>query len=213
MSRLTNIQNFYESLVEAAQRWNLTCKKDKELDGTFYDMTRGKFLTKLLNSPQVAKRDERETWNLQGRSKPPLSWTMGGEMGLKRCFSAVVFRFSFTQCYLWAVWSIYRRLALFFFSLERYLQIDVDDIFIAKTGIRMKKKDVLVSENTLFPKWSIKPPRRGCWGGGGGGGAYLILDSKRWGLISYRNFPTFHQTKTKQVLKRYHILKYLYVLT
>lgn len=29
------------------------------------------------------------------------------------------------------------------FSLERYLQIDVDDIFIAKTGIRMKKKDVL----------------------------------------------------------------------
>lgn len=34
------------------------------------------------------------------------------------------------------------------FSLERYLQIDVDDIFIAKTGIRMKKKDVLVSKNT-----------------------------------------------------------------
>lgn len=29
------------------------------------------------------------------------------------------------------------------FSLERYLQIDVDDIFIAKSGIRMKKKDVL----------------------------------------------------------------------
>lgn len=32
------------------------------------------------------------------------------------------------------------------FSLERYLQIDVDDIFIAKSGIRMKKKDVLVSK-------------------------------------------------------------------
>ena len=30
------------------------------------------------------------------------------------------------------------------FSLERYLQIDVDDIFISKTGIRMKKRDVLV---------------------------------------------------------------------
>lgn len=34
------------------------------------------------------------------------------------------------------------------FSLERYLQINVDDIFIAKAGIRMKKKDVLVSKNT-----------------------------------------------------------------
>ena len=32
------------------------------------------------------------------------------------------------------------------FALERYLQIDVDDIFISKTGIRMKKKDVLVSK-------------------------------------------------------------------
>ena len=31
------------------------------------------------------------------------------------------------------------------FALERYLQIDVDDIFISKTGIRMKKRDVLVS--------------------------------------------------------------------
>ena len=31
------------------------------------------------------------------------------------------------------------------FSAERYLQIDIDDIFIAKTGIRMKKEDVLVS--------------------------------------------------------------------
>ena len=35
------------------------------------------------------------------------------------------------------------------FSLERYLQIDVDDIFIAKTGIRMKQKDVLVSKYAL----------------------------------------------------------------
>lgn len=32
------------------------------------------------------------------------------------------------------------------FGLERYLQIDVDDIFISKTGIRMKKRDVLVSK-------------------------------------------------------------------
>ena len=32
------------------------------------------------------------------------------------------------------------------FSRQRYLQIDVDDIFVAKSGIRMKKKDVLVSE-------------------------------------------------------------------
>lgn len=31
------------------------------------------------------------------------------------------------------------------FSLERYLQIDVDDIFISKSGIRMKKRDVMVS--------------------------------------------------------------------
>ena len=31
------------------------------------------------------------------------------------------------------------------FSLERYLQIDVDDIFISKSGIRMKQKDVMVS--------------------------------------------------------------------
>ncbi|XP_015772476.1 PREDICTED: bifunctional heparan sulfate N-deacetylase/N-sulfotransferase 4-like [Acropora digitifera] len=29
------------------------------------------------------------------------------------------------------------------FSRQRYLQIDVDDIFVAKSGIRMKKKDVL----------------------------------------------------------------------
>lgn len=36
------------------------------------------------------------------------------------------------------------------FSLERYIQIDVDDIFIAKTGIRMKKKDVLVSKPSLI---------------------------------------------------------------
>ena len=35
------------------------------------------------------------------------------------------------------------------FSLERYLEIDVDDIFIAKTGIRMKQKDVLVSKYAL----------------------------------------------------------------
>lgn len=32
------------------------------------------------------------------------------------------------------------------FGLERYLQIDVDDIFISKSGIRMKKRDVLVSK-------------------------------------------------------------------
>ena len=38
------------------------------------------------------------------------------------------------------------------FALDRYLQIDVDDIFIAKTGIRMKKKDVLVSKY-LFYFW------------------------------------------------------------
>ena len=36
------------------------------------------------------------------------------------------------------------------FSLERYLQIDVDDIFISKTGIRMKKRDVLVSNIPAF---------------------------------------------------------------
>lgn len=37
----------------------------------------------------------------------------------------------------------------FVFSLERYIQIDVDDIFIAKAGIRLKKKDVGVSKTTL----------------------------------------------------------------
>lgn len=32
-------------------------------------------------------------------------------------------------------------------GLERYLQIDIDDIFVARTGIRMKRKDVKVSRN------------------------------------------------------------------
>jgi len=39
------------------------------------------------------------------------------------------------------------------FSLERYLQIDVDDIFISKTGIRMKKRDVLVSFIPVLYTW------------------------------------------------------------
>ena len=39
------------------------------------------------------------------------------------------------------------------FSLERYLQIDVDDIFISKTGIRMKKRDVLVSNVPVQCTW------------------------------------------------------------
>ena len=36
------------------------------------------------------------------------------------------------------------------FSLVRYIQIDIDDIFIGKNGLRLKKSDVLVSNNAAL---------------------------------------------------------------
>lgn len=97
------ILSFYGQLGGAGPQLCPMFRKDRAQDGVLFDITQTKFRTKQLNMSLIVKIDANETWKLQKLNKLRSCWTMGDETVLKRCFSAVVSRFSCTLCYLWTV--------------------------------------------------------------------------------------------------------------
>lgn len=94
-------------------------------------------------------RDERKLRRQKARASysPSVGATVvlddRGRDGIKRIFFGGGFPF-FLHIMLFLDSLDYLSPVIMTHGLERYLQIDIDDIFVARTGIRMKRKDVKV---------------------------------------------------------------------
>ena len=96
----------------------------------------------------VIREDKRSGRNLHGKLGSSVGATVvlddGRRDGVKRVFFGGGFPF-FLHIMLFLDSLDYLSPVFMTHALERYLQIDIDDIFIARTGIRMKRKDVQVT--------------------------------------------------------------------
>ena len=94
--------------------------------------------------PAGSPREKRA--NLEGRhTKIAMLLDNGDEAGIKRIFTTLNSAF-FLHGLLFIDALKYFSVLSPKYTLQRYVQVDIDDIFIAKTGLRMKRSDVKVRD-------------------------------------------------------------------
>lgn len=112
----------------------------------------------VLPGQPIAKKRRRRRSNVMAPQHDRVTVLLdsGKKDGVKRIFFAGGFPF-FVHTLLFLDSLDFLAPMKLTFSLDRYLQVDMDDVFIASTGLRLRREDVMVSNHSLFYEISLQP--------------------------------------------------------